>query len=122
MIGGAAVALTAILIAAGGAGMAQESSDGPALAQDLGEGKLRAFAIAWAEVRRVEDEVSSSLEEAETIEGRRAVERQARARMAEAVERVPGITLEEYNAIHERMRSDEALAVRIEQHMDEAEL
>jgi len=99
----------------------QESSETP-LQQDLEESKLRTFAVAWAEVRRVRDEFSLSLAAAETLEGRRAVERQLRAEMAAAVERAPGITLEEYTAIHQRMEADDALAVLVEQYMDESEL
>lgn len=85
----------------------------PVVAEDYGEATLAAFAAAVVEVSRRIEEWRPRIEAA-TDEGERAaLVAEADADFARAVAEVEGITWEEYRAIYDRARRDDALRERI---------
>lgn len=77
------------------------------------DSKLRSFAVAFLEVRKVGEEYRSQLDAAKTPEDQQKVQQEAGGKMVEAVENAGGITVDEYNQIIETAQGDPQLATRI---------
>lgn len=84
-----------------------------AQAQQFSDEKIEAFAVAALEVSKIRKSYVGQIQQAETEEQRKQLAEQATGEMVAAVEASPGITTDEYNAIIQAARTDQALAQRI---------
>ena len=86
-----------------------------AQAQDaFNDRKLNAFVVAVVKVDRLIDAWAPKIRSAEDEEQAKAMNEQANAELRQAIEQTDGITVEEYKAISEAMRSDSELMSRVE--------
>ncbi len=81
--------------------------------QDFSDSKLEAFAMATNQLGTIQQSLAAQLETVEDPQEQQELVAQARTEMAETVERAPGITIEEYNAIVSAANEDDTLAARL---------
>ncbi len=96
---------------------AQEPVTGAAPAEAeqaaISDEKLEAFVAAVSDVRDIGMDYSAQLQGVPEGEKRQELVQEAEARMVEAVENTPNLTIEEYQQIGARAQQDEALGKRI---------
>ncbi|MEX0953583.1 MAG: DUF4168 domain-containing protein [Rhizobiaceae bacterium] len=89
-------------------------------AAPVDEGKLRSFAVAYLQVRRVAQTYQPQIEQAADQDEQQRLRQEATTGMVEAVESADGITVEEYNSIFATAQSDPALSQQINAFVSEA--
>jgi len=89
-------------------------------AADFGDEKLRSFAQAAVKLTQIRSEYRAQMGSAETDQQRQQLQQQTNQRMAQAVEATDGITIEEYNQIATASRSDEQLAEKVNEYIQDA--
>ena len=87
--------------------------------QDFTDTELKSFAVALVQVSRINDNYLPIYHAAKTPEEQKAVEEKASREMLQAVEGA-GMTVDKYQEILARARSNPEVANRIHEHVKEA--
>lgn len=101
---------------------AQDRADGVQLAQaeSYSDEKLETFALAALEIQEIRSQYTAQIQQAESEDQRQQLAESAQDEMVGAIQAIPGITIEEYNAIIQASADDPELSERISQHMQAA--
>ncbi len=115
----------AVLAAAGlafGGALAGPVTADMAQAQESGsysDEKLQSFAEAAVKLGQIRAEYQAQMGSMESDQERQQLQQQTNQRMAQAVQETDGITIEEYNEIATASRSDEELANRVNEYIQQ---
>ena len=90
------------------------SGEGGASAASYGENDLNAFAVAAVKVNRINNAYGEKIDEAESDQEKVQLEQKANGEMVNAVEH-EGLTIDTYQDIVSRLKSDADLAARVRQ-------
>ncbi len=99
---------------------AQAPAEAPAATVDVGEDKLRSFAVATLEIQKITRQYQPRIQQAGSPEEQQDLARQANEEMVMVVEQAEGITVEEYNAIAESARGNPEMVQQINSLIAEA--
>lgn len=80
---------------------------------EFGDQKIQAFAVAFVQVRDIRQQAHADINAATTEEEQTSIAATAQEEMMMVVEDTPNITVDEYNAIHNRANSDPAFGERV---------
>ncbi len=115
-------AVAALGMAFGAASLTGTSVSSPAAAQQapapgqapaVDEDTLRSFAVATLEIQEITEAYTPQLEAADSPEEQQEIAQTANEEMVQAVEAVPGIDVDQYNAISEAAQQDPQMMQQI---------
>jgi predicted PurR-regulated permease PerM len=99
---------------------AAQTAPAPGQAPNVDEDTLRSFAVATLEIQEISQTYQPQMEAAESQEQQQQIAQAANDEMVAAVEAVPGIDVESYNAIAEAAQADPEMMQQINMFIAEA--
>jgi predicted PurR-regulated permease PerM len=90
-----------------------QQAPAPGQAPAADEETLRSFAVATLEIQEISQTYQPQLEAAQSPEEQQEIAQTANAEMVQAVEAVPGINVDQYNAIAEAAQNDPQMMQQI---------
>lgn len=99
---------------------AAQTAPAPGQAPAVDEDTLRSFAVATLEIQEISQAYQPQMEAAESQEQQQEIAQAANDEMVAAVEAVPGIDVESYNAIAEAAQNDPQMMQQINMFIAEA--
>ncbi|MCC5977996.1 MAG: DUF4168 domain-containing protein [Salinarimonas sp.] len=99
---------------------AAQTAPAPGQAPNVDEDTLRSFAVATLEIQEISQAYQPQMEAAESQEQQQEIAQAANDEMVAAVEAVPGIDVDSYNAIAEAAQADPEMMQQINTFIAEA--
>lgn len=99
---------------------AAQTAPAPGQAPNVDEDTLRSFAVATLEIQEISQTYQPQMEAAESQEQQQEIAQAANDEMVAAVEAVPGIDVDSYNAIAEAAQADPEMMQQINMFIAEA--
>ena len=99
---------------------AAQTAPAPGQAPAVDEDTLRSFAVATLEIQQISQAYQPQMEAAETQEQQQEIAQAANDEMVAAVEAVPGIDVDSYNAIAAAAQNDPQMMQQINMFIAEA--
>jgi predicted PurR-regulated permease PerM len=100
--------------------VAAQTAPAPGQAPNVDEETLRSFAVATLEIQEISQTYQPQMEAAESQEQQQEIAQAANDEMVAAVEAVPGIDVDSYNAIAEAAQADPEMMQQINTFIAEA--
>ncbi|MGY6643620.1 MAG: DUF4168 domain-containing protein [Salinarimonas sp.] len=100
--------------------VAAQTAPAPGQAPNVDEDTLRSFAVATLEIQEISQTYQPQMEAAESQEQQQEIAQAANDEMVAAVEAVPGIDVDSYNAIAEAAQADPEMMQQINMFIAEA--
>lgn len=100
--------------------VAAQTAPAPGQAPNVDEETLRSFALATLEIQEISQTYQPQMEAAESQEQQQEIAQAANDEMVAAVEAVPGIDVDSYNAIAEAAQADPEMMQQINTFIAEA--
>lgn len=100
--------------------VAAQTAPAPGQAPNVDEDTLRSFAVATLEIQEISQTYQPQMEAAESQEQQQQIAQAANDEMVAAVEAVPGIDVDSYNAIAEAAQADPDMMQQINMFIAEA--
>ncbi len=100
--------------------VAAQTAPAPGQAPNVDEDTLRSFAVATLEIQEISQTYQPQMEAAESQEQQQQIAQAANDEMVAAVEAVPGIDVDSYNAIAEAAQADPEMMQQINMFIAEA--
>lgn len=100
--------------------VAAQTAPAPGQAPNVDEDTLRSFAMATLEIQEISQAYQPQMEAAESQEQQQEIAQAANDEMVAAVEAVPGIDVDSYNAIAEAAQADPEMMQQINMFIAEA--
>ncbi|KPQ10003.1 MAG: protein with domain of unknown function DUF4168 [Saliniramus fredricksonii] len=115
-----AASLTGTSVSTPAAAQTAQTAPEPGQAPNVDEETLRSFAVATLEIQEISQTYQPQMEAAESQEQQQEIAQAANDEMVAAVEAVPGIDVDSYNAIAEAAQADPEMMQQINTFIAEA--